>query len=500
MDIAVERVVGTKGGWVSTPQLITYVDRLAGDLRNLGRLLTQELAGVVGGVHLLPFFVPFDGADAGFDPADHLSVDPRLGDWGDVGALAQTHEVMADLIVNHVSADSEAFRDWQARGEASPWAGMFLTREQVFGDDPSDPRIDAVYRPRAGRPFTPYLIDGRPCDVWTTFTAQQVDLDTDHPATMAYLIDVLDQLAAAGVTLVRLDAVGYAVKRAGTSCFMLDETRSLISHLADQAHQRGMRLLVEIRGHYRHQQEMARVADLVYDFAVGPLTLFGLHTGDVTPLVEWLAQRPPKCLTVLDTHDGIGVADVAADGERPGLLTAAQLDRYVDAIEQASGGTSRRSITAPSGPGLYQLNCTIRDALGGEPAAIVLARLVQVLVPGVPQVYYGGLLNAANDVVRADATGSLREISRPVYDQSGLAQAFSDPVVQELLHLLRWRTSEAALFDGAFTLVPSDPGVVGLRWEADGRRLEAQLDLASRRFALTVDGVTYTAVKDLPIG
>ncbi len=114
-------------------QLITYVDRLAeGGLRGLQRLLAGPLAGLFGGVHLLPFFHPIDGADAGFDPIDHSLVDPRLGTWDDVQALSGTLDVMADLIVNHVSAKSPQFLDFLERGAASPHAGLFLTLDRLF--------------------------------------------------------------------------------------------------------------------------------------------------------------------------------------------------------------------------------------------------------------------------------------------------------------------------------------------------------------------------------
>ena len=89
-------------------QLITYVDRLAGDLKQLKELLVREWSGLFGGVHLLPFFTPIDGADAGFDPVDHTEVDSRLGDWEDVRALGEH----LDLIVNHVSSDSPQFKDF----------------------------------------------------------------------------------------------------------------------------------------------------------------------------------------------------------------------------------------------------------------------------------------------------------------------------------------------------------------------------------------------------
>ena len=93
-------------------QLITYVDRLAnGGLDKLDTLLTNEFAGLFGGVHLLPFFNPIDGEDAGFDPIDHTEVDARIGTWADIASIGATHDIMADLIVNHVSAQSLVFQD-----------------------------------------------------------------------------------------------------------------------------------------------------------------------------------------------------------------------------------------------------------------------------------------------------------------------------------------------------------------------------------------------------
>src|SRR5512142_2482893 len=114
-------------------QLITYVDRLSGGgFRELNSLLSGRLAGVFGGAHLLPFFTPIDGADAGFDPIDHTQVDPKLGTWEDVRALGNTVEIVADLIVNHVSTSSPQFLDYSRNGAASPYAGMFLTYDRVF--------------------------------------------------------------------------------------------------------------------------------------------------------------------------------------------------------------------------------------------------------------------------------------------------------------------------------------------------------------------------------
>src|SRR5688500_11042581 len=136
-------------------QPITYVYRFSGGtFRDLQGLLDGPFAGAFGGVHVLPFFHPIDGADAGFDPIDHTQVAPRLGTWEDVAALASRTEVMADVIVNHVSRRSPPFLDYDARGDASPYAGLFLTYDRVFPDGAREPELAALQTPRPNLPFT----------------------------------------------------------------------------------------------------------------------------------------------------------------------------------------------------------------------------------------------------------------------------------------------------------------------------------------------------------
>ena len=107
--------------------LIAYADRLGGTLGGTLDLLDGPFAGLFGGIHLLPFFDPIDGADAGFDPIDHRAVDARLGSWDDLQAIADGIDVMADLIVNHISRRSPQFLDYCAKGARSAFDGMFLT-------------------------------------------------------------------------------------------------------------------------------------------------------------------------------------------------------------------------------------------------------------------------------------------------------------------------------------------------------------------------------------
>lgn len=471
-------------------QLITYVDRLGGGgVPQLAQLLRGPLAGLFGGVHLLPFYDPIDGADAGFDPVDHTRVDPRLGTWDDVAALTGELDVMADVIVNHVSTDSPQFRDFSQHGSRSAHAGLFLTMERVFPHGATEAQLLKIYRPRPGLPFTvKTLASGERCILWTTFTPQQADIDVTHPAGQAYLSGILQRLAASGIRMVRLDAVGYAIKKAGDSCFMMPETFAFIDRFAAEAKALGIEVLVEIHSYYRRQIEIAARVDWVYDFALPPLALHALMTGRSDALKQWIAVRPTNALTVLDTHDGIGIIDIGADAAdragSPGLVPPAELDRLVEWIHDNSGGASRQATgAAASNLDLYQVNCTFHDALGRDDEAYLAARALQFFLPGVPQVYYVGLLAGANDMALLARSGVGRDINRHHYTPDEIDAALQRPVVQRLCELIRLRNVHPA-FCGRFEVLPGAAHELNLRWQAGEHTAELRLDLAARRFAV----------------
>jgi sucrose phosphorylase len=473
-------------------QLITYVDRLGGGgLKVLTALLgaSGPLAGAFGGVHLLPFFHPIDGADAGFDPIDHTQVDPRLGDWSDVAALSKHADVMGDVIVNHVSAQSPQFLDYSQRGDASPYAGLFLTMSSVFPNGATERDLLTVYRPRPGMPFThTTLANGEKKFLWTTFTPQQLDIDVHHPLGRAYLDGILTTFAANGVNMVRLDAVGYAIKKAGTSCFMLPETFDFIDEFAARAKGLGIEVLVEVHSYYQRQIEIAKKVDWVYDFALPPLVLHALFNKTSAPLKRWIGMRPNNALTVLDTHDGIGIIDIGADASdrvgHPGLVPPAELDALVETIHANSGGQSKQATgAAASNLDLYQVNCTFYDALARNDRAYLTARAIQFFLPGVPQVYYVGLLAGENDMALLERSRVGRDINRHHYTPAEISTALQKPVVQELLKLIGLRNQHPA-FNGQFSVQDSAGDVLSLRWQAGERWVGLRADLSAGDFAI----------------
>jgi len=462
-------------------QLIAYVDRLSGGgLRNLNGLLSGPLANTFGGAHLLPFFLPIDGSDAGFDPIDHTAVDPRLGDWDDLRFLGKTVELMADLIVNHVSSNSPQFLNYLQEGAESPYAGLFLTYDRVFPEGATEAELLRIYRPRPGLPFTyTTLATGEKRLLWTTFTPQQIDIDVTHPKGKAYLDAILARFHAAGIRAIRLDAVGYAIKKPGTSCFMIPETLSFIDALTAQARALGIEVLVEVHSYYKRQIEIARQVDWVYDFALPPLVLHAFYKADAAPLAAWLAVRPQNSITVLDTHDGIGVIDVGADGpENPGLLEPGDIHDLVETIHVRSCGQSRQATgAAANNLDLYQVNCTYFDALGQDETLYLMARALQFFVPGIPQVYYVGLLAGGNDMELLERSGVGRDINRHYYTPAEVETAIKKPVVRKLLEIIRLRNTHPA-FGGSCTVELPAKHLLTLTWKHAEEWARLDLDLA----------------------
>jgi sucrose phosphorylase len=465
-------------------QLIAYADRLGGSLRGTLELLQGPLAGLFGGVHLLPFYEPIDGADAGFDPIDHTAVDQRVGSWDDLRALAEATEVMADVIVNHISRRSPPFLDYLARGSRSAFEGMFLTYDSVYPRGATESDLLAIYRPRPALPFTMMTLgDGSRRLLWTTFTAEQIDIDVRHPRGREYVETILETLASAGVSSVRLDAIGYAIKQAGTSCFMLPETFAYIDELSARAGALGLEVLVEVHSYYRKQIEIARQVDWVYDFALPPLALHAMFNRSARALKKWIAIRPVNAVTVLDTHDGIGVIDIGADAQdrkrHPGLVPDDELDALVEQIHANSGGESRRATGgAAANLDLYQVNCTFYDALGRDDLKYLLCRAIQFFLPGIPQIYYVGLLAGRNDMELLQTSHVGRDINRHYFTRAEIGHETERPVVRRLFELIRLRNSHPA-FGGRFEMAESAETVLDLRWRKGGDFAHLYVDLDS---------------------
>ena len=467
-------------------QLITYVDRIGcTNFQELNQLLQNELKGLFGGVHALPFFYPIDGEDAGFDPIDHKKVDPRLGNWKDVGNLAQNMGVMADLIVNHVSADSEEFKHFLKHGDDSEYASLFLTYNGVFPNGASEEDLLSIYRPRPGFPFTKYrMANGTQKLIWTTFTPKQIDIDVNSKSGVDYLHSILELYQQAGISMIRLDAAGYAIKKPGTSCFMIPETFEFIDKLTQKAKTYGIEVLVEIHSYYKTQIKIAEKVDFVYDFALPVLVLDTLFNKTAKNLKHWLEIAPRNVVTVLDTHDGIGIVDVASENGEKGLIPDQTLEGIVDQIHKNSEERSRRATgAAASNLDLYQVNCTYFEALGKNENTYLIARAIQFFVPGVPQVYYVGLFGDENDMELLTKTNVGRDINRHYYTKDEILAKTKEILFKKLAVLMKLRNGHDA-FNGEFRLGETDETILEITWTKDEEWISLNVDLEKKQFEI----------------
>jgi len=322
--------------------------------------------------------------------------------------------------------------------------------------------------------------------LWTTFTSKQIDIDVKHPQGEKYLTSILQKFRDANIRMIRLDAVGYAIKKAGTSCFMIPETFRFIAELTSQAHSLGIQVLVEIHSHYLQQVQIARQVDWVYDFALPPLILHSLFARDARALKHWFSVRPRNALTVLDTHDGIGVIDVGAGPEgETGLLSPQQINKLVETIHLRSNGQSRKATgAAANNLDLYQVNCTFYDALGRRDNEYLIARAVQFFSPGIPQIYYVGLLAGTNDMALLEKTQVGRDINRHYYTQDEVHAALRQPVVQSLLELIRLRNTHPA-FNGECETDSKSDQALAILWKSNDDWAKLEVDFAEPRAVIT---------------
>ena len=201
--------------------LITYGDQFRQEglppLRTLEAFCDEFLQGLVPGVHILPFF-PYS-SDDGFSIIDYRQVDPNLGSWVEVERIARRYRLMADAVLNHCSREHAWFKAF-LRGDPA-YRDYFITV------DPTED-LSQVVRPRALPLLTSFQTSHGEQHVWTTFSADQVDLNYANPDVLLEIVDVLLGYLAHGAQAIRLDAIAYLWKEIGTSCIHLPQTHRAV--------------------------------------------------------------------------------------------------------------------------------------------------------------------------------------------------------------------------------------------------------------------------------
>jgi glycosidase len=436
--------------------LITYSDQIRDPgkpyLQTLADFSEAHLLGLISSIHILPFHP--SSSDDGFSVKDYRIVDPLLGSWHEIEQIGHSFRLMFDGVINHTSAQGEWFQAF-LRGEA-PYRDYFLTVE-------GNPDLSQVVRPRALPLLTEFLTESGNRRVWTTFSADQVDLNFRNPIVLLEMFDILLMYALRGAQFLRLDAIAYLWKEPGTTCTHLPQTHAIIQLLRSILDEVAPHVHLITETNVPHLENISyfgngyNEAQLVYNFALPPLVLHTFSTGDATKLSKWASSLnlpSPKTtfLNFLASHDGIGLNPIR------GILSPAEIDALVDQT-LVHGGLISYKHNPDGTRSPYELNINYFDALsdpaGGEPPEIQVARFmaaqaIMLALRGVPGIYFHSLFGSRNWHAGLLLEEHSRAINRQKLTLSELESQLADPaslrsqVFERYRRLLAQRISSVA--------------------------------------------------------
>ena len=469
--------------------LITYGDSLfssqGSPLSALHSFLQQRVRDCFSSVHILPFF-PFS-SDDGFSVCDYYKVNPDLGDWQDIKAIEGDFQLMADLVINHVSAKSEWFRRYLA-GDPE-FDGL-----PIEADSEAD--LSRVTRPRALPLLTPFTREsGEQVQLWTTFSEDQVDLNFADPRVMARMMDVLLFYVSRGATSIRLDAIAYLWKEIGTDCIHHPKTHEVVRLMRAVLDTVAPDVILITETNVPHGENVSYFSDgggeaqMVYNFSLPPLLLHSFLGRDTKVLESWardyLDISSPDCtfFNFTASHDGVGVRPLE------GIAAPDDIQALVDHVRMMGGDVGlKRNPDGSDSP--YELNITYVDAMrqpggsqgdSGHARRFMASQEIQFSLPGVPAVYIHSLLGSRNWNEGVESSGIKRRINRQRLELEQVMAELDTPgsfralVFEQYCRLIRLRRGQPALHPNSELKVLYAPEntVLALRRRGGGQTLYA---------------------------
>ncbi|WP_232547274.1 sucrose phosphorylase [Propioniciclava soli] len=312
----------------------------------------------------------------------------------------------------------------------------------------------------------------------------QMDLNIRSEKVWDFYADTLARLAGYGATIVRLDAFAYAPKEPGATNFLNDPgTWELLDRVKGLADRHGVSLLPEIHSRYeeRIHETLAEKGFMTYDFFLPGLLIDAFDRRDTTVLRRWIGEmldRGIVTVNMLGCHDGIPLLDLK------GLLS----DERIEAVIETVKGRGGRVKDLHGAKNIYyQVNATYYSALGADDARMVLARAIQLFMPGKPQVWYLDLFAGENDIAAVETLGqdAHKEINRTNLSYSDIVDGLGRPVVRDQLTLLRFRnTSPAFGFDATCSVADTDPDKLSITWTRAGHTAVLDANLSAGTFTV----------------
>lgn len=435
--------------------LIMYADQVMDDhdppLEVVRRFLGDYVYGLINGIHLLPFFT--SSSDEGFSVVDYYQVNPKLGTWEDIERLKTKYKLMFDAVINHVSSHSHWFKAF-LRGE-NPYQDYFITITP-------DADLSNVTRPRDLPLLTKFNTDSGEKYLWTTFSKDQIDINYKNPDVLFEIIDIILFYVEKGAEYIRLDAIAYAFKEVGTKCIHLAKTHRLVELINLILDSASPNSLIITETNVPHIENISYFGDgtnesqLVYNFALPPLVLHGILTGNARKISKWASKLdlPSQCTTFfnfLASHDGIGLNPAR------GILDDKDIDYLVSHIKSVGGYISYKSN--PDGSrSPYELNINYYDALSDpgdgltetqQTDRFILAHAVMFSLIGLPGIYFHSMFGSRGWAEGVQNSGENRAINRERLSYSTLIGELSNPnhrryrIYHRLAQLLKIRAASS---------------------------------------------------------
>lgn len=450
---------GEEKPWVTENDvmLITYGDSVKekdkAPLETLKNFL-KDYVDSVSAVHILPFY-PYT-SDDGFSVVDYREINPELGEWSHVNDLSQSFDLMFDGVINHISKSSD-------------WFQGFLNGDEKYKNYfiEADPTLDysSVTRPRALPLLTPFETNEGKKHVWTTFSEDQIDLNFKNPEVLLEVLDILNMYVVNGARYIRLDAIGFAWKKLGTTCMHLDETHALIKLMREVLEQSAPGTILITETNVPHKENISYFgngydeAQMVYQFPLPPLTLFSFQTESTKKLLNWLesldsVSSNTSYFNFLASHDGIGMRPTE------GILTEQEKTYMVEKAQEHGGRVSFKD----NGDGTkspYELNINYLDALSHPDESedihverFIAAQSFLLSVIGVPGIYIHSLLGSQNYYQGVEESGINRRINREKLEKETLIKELNSntlrsKVFSKLSSLIKIRRKQKAFHPNA---------------------------------------------------
>src|SRR5688572_29250369 len=436
--------------------LITYGDQVqapnAKPLQTLNTFCSQYLKNIVNGIHILPFY-PWT-SDDGFSVVDYRKVDPNLGNWEDVSSMQNNFRLMFDGVINHISSQSDWFQKFLQ--DDPHYRDYFVT---VVGS----PDLSQVVRPRTLPLLTTFNTPSGDKKVWTTFSSDQIDLNYQNPNVLLEILDILFMYIEQGATFIRLDAIAYMWKEIGTSCIHLPQAHTVIQFLRAAIDEVAPHVHLITETNVPHVDNISYFGDgtneaqLVYNFALPPLTLHTFHTGDATVLSSWaktlkLPSDKTTFFNFLASHDGVGLNPAR------GILSNAEIDSLVEKT-LAHGGLISYKHNADGSQSPYEMNINYFDALSNpngneapdlQVSRFIAAQAIMLSLIGMPGIYFHSLFGSQNWLAGVKETNRNRTINREKCSFEKLQKELADEtslrskVFTKYSQLLKARKSTSA--------------------------------------------------------